>query len=65
MGLASTQMLATVFDGITRNSPEGVWFKEEAEREGFKEAVRKRDSGEPIADGWSRPFRATFGGWRP
>ena len=65
MGLASTQMLATVFDGITRNSPEGVWFKEEAEREGFKEAVRKRDSGDPIAEGWSRPFRATFGGYRP
>src|SRR5438128_771594 len=27
MGMASTQMLATFFDGVTRNSPEGVWFK--------------------------------------
>ncbi len=65
MGLASTQMTANLFDGITRNSPEGAWFKEEAEREGFKEAVRKRDSGEPIAEGRSRPFRSTFGSYRP
>ena len=27
MGLASTQMIATLFDGITRHSPEGMWFK--------------------------------------
>jgi enoyl-CoA hydratase len=26
MGLATTQILATVFDGIARHSPEGVWF---------------------------------------
>jgi enoyl-CoA hydratase len=65
MGLASTQMIANFFDGVTRNSPEGVWFKEEAERSGFKEAVRQRDSGEPIAEGWSRPFRSTFGRYRP
>ena len=65
MGLSSTQMLATFFDGVTRNSPEGVWFKEQAEANGFKEAVKKRDSGEPIAEGWSRPFRATFGRYRP
>jgi enoyl-CoA hydratase len=64
MGLESTQITATLFDGITRNSPEGVWFKEEAERRGFKEAIRKRDSGEPIAEGHSRPFRSTFGGYR-
>jgi enoyl-CoA hydratase len=65
MGLASTQMVATFFDGVTRNSPEGVWFKQEAEAHGFKDAIAKRDGGEPIADGWSRPFRSTFGGWRP
>jgi len=65
MGLSSTQMMATFFDGVTRNSPEGVWFKEQAEAEGFKEAIRKRDSGEPIAEGWSRPFRSTFGRYRP
>ena len=65
MGLASTQMTATLFDGITRNSPEGVWFKAQAEQHGFKEAVRMRDGGEPIAEGWSRSFRATFGPYRP
>jgi enoyl-CoA hydratase len=65
MGLHSTQMMATLFDGITRNSPEGVWFKEQAEMAGFKEAVRKRDSGEPIAEGESRPFRSSFGAYRP
>src|SRR5512145_544506 len=48
MGLANTQMIATLFDGITRHSPEGVWFKQYAERHGYKEAVRLRDSGEPI-----------------
>ena len=31
MGLEQTQMFATVFDGITRHSPEGLWFKRYAE----------------------------------
>ena len=65
MGLFSTQMTATLFDGITRNTPEGVWFKAQAEERGFKEAVKMRDGGEPIAEGWSRPFRASFGPYRP
>ena len=54
MGLASTQMLATLFDGITRHSPEGMWFKERAEQVGFQQAVAERDSGDPIAEGVSR-----------
>ncbi|HUZ12310.1 MAG TPA: crotonase/enoyl-CoA hydratase family protein [Caulobacteraceae bacterium] len=49
MGLASTQMLATFFDGVARHSPEGVWFRERAEEVGFKQAVAERDSGAPIA----------------
>jgi len=48
MGLAGTQMIATLFDGITRHSPEGVWFKKRAEEVGFKQAVAERDSGDPI-----------------
>jgi enoyl-CoA hydratase len=56
MGLNNTQMFATLFDGITRHSPEGVWFKQRAEEAGFKQAVKERDSGDPIAPGWSRPF---------
>src|SRR4051794_31834712 len=51
MGLQGTQLLATLFDGITRHSPEGMWFKELAEREGFHAAVEWRDSGRPIPDG--------------
>jgi enoyl-CoA hydratase len=49
MGLATTQMLATLFDGVARHSPEGLWFRERAEEAGFKQAVAERDSGEPIA----------------
>ena len=49
MGLASTQQIATLFDGIARHSPEGMWFKQRSEEIGFKEAVRERDSGRPIA----------------
>lgn len=48
MGLANTQMIATLFDGITRHSPEGIWFKQRAEAVGFKQAVAERDSGDPI-----------------
>ncbi len=56
MGLHSTQMMATLFDGITRHTPEGVWFKRRAEEVGFKQAVKERDGGQPIAAGCSRPF---------
>ena len=48
MGLASTQMIATLFDGITRHTPEGVWFKKYAEKHGFHAAVKRRDSGKAI-----------------
>lgn len=54
MGLASTQMVATLFDGIARHTPEGMWFKERAEQVGFKQAVEERDSGDPIAPEVSR-----------
>ncbi len=48
LGLEHTQMLATVFDGMTRHTPEGLWFKRYAERYGFPAAVEWRDSGRPI-----------------
>ena len=48
MGLASTQAIATLFDGMARHTPEGVWFKKRAEEVGFKQAVAERDSGDPI-----------------
>lgn len=51
MGLENTQLLATLFDGITRHSPEGIWFKNLTEQQGIKQAIRKRDSGEPLGPG--------------
>jgi enoyl-CoA hydratase len=45
MGLNNTQMIATLFDGITRHSPEGLNFKARAEQRGWKEAVKERDQG--------------------
>ena len=48
MGLSSTQMMATLFDGITRHSREGAWFKNYAEKHGFHAAVKWRDSGKAI-----------------
>lgn len=55
MGLAGTQMLATLFDGITRHSPEGVWFKNYADKHGFHAAVKWRDSGKAIPRGKADP----------
>ena len=53
MGLRTTQMLGTVFDGIARHTPEGVAWRDEAMRDGFREAVRRRDA--PFGDYGERP----------
>jgi enoyl-CoA hydratase len=47
-GLHSTQILGTVFDGITRHTKEGYGFQQRAAEVGFKQAVRERD--EPFGD---------------
>jgi enoyl-CoA hydratase len=44
-GIMNTQRLATIFDGITRHSPEGLNFKKRSEEIGWKQAVRDRDEG--------------------
>ena len=46
MGLETTQMLATVFDGMSRHTPEGIAFKERCEEVGFEQAVAERDRDE-------------------
>lgn len=46
MGLGTTQRLATIFDGMSRHTPEGVAFQQRASTVGFKQAVQERDSGE-------------------
>ncbi len=47
-GLHATQVLGTIFDGITRHTEEGYAFQRRAAEAGFKEAVRERD--EPFGD---------------
>jgi enoyl-CoA hydratase len=47
-GLHTTQILGTVFDGITRHTKEGYGFQQRAAEAGFKQAVRERD--EPFGD---------------
>jgi enoyl-CoA hydratase len=44
MGLRTTQVLGTVFDGIARHTPEGIAWRDMAMKEGFREAVRQRDA---------------------
>jgi len=53
--LNHAQRLATVFDGITRNSPEGVEFQTLSAEKGFKAAIKARD--EP---GRSVEYRKTW-----
>ena len=48
MGLRTTQLMGTVFDGIARHTPEGVAWRDLAMKEGFREAVRRRDA--PFGD---------------
>ena len=45
MGLFQTQRLATLFDGMSRHTPEGVAFQERVHKVGFKKAVQERDEG--------------------
>ncbi len=47
-GLHSTQLLGTVFDGLTRHTSEGYAFQQRAAQAGFRQAVRERD--EPFGD---------------
>ena len=52
-GLAATQALGVVFDGIARHTPEGYGFQRTAAESGWEQAVRERD--EPYGD--SKPKR--------
>ncbi|MBI1814965.1 MAG: crotonase/enoyl-CoA hydratase family protein [Deltaproteobacteria bacterium] len=52
MGLRSSQIIGTIFDGIARHTPEGVAWRELAMKEGFKAAVAERD--DPFGDYASR-----------
>lgn len=54
-GLHATQVLGTVFDGITRHTKEGYGFQRRAMEAGFRQAVRDRD--EPFGDAGSSTFK--------
>ena len=52
MGLASSRLLGTLFDGIARHTQEGLDFVTRAQDVGFRTAVRERD--DPFGDYGSR-----------
>ena len=52
MGMASSRMLGTLFDGIARHTQEGLDFVARADAVGFRQAVRERD--DPFGDYGSR-----------
>ncbi len=54
-GLHATQILGTVFDGVTRHTAEGYAFQQAAAARGFREAVRERD--EPFGDHGRSTFK--------
>ena len=54
-GLPTTQLIGTVFDGLTRHTREGYAFQQRAAEAGFKQAVRERD--EPFGDAGPSTFR--------
>jgi enoyl-CoA hydratase len=54
-GLHASQVLGTVFDGITRHTPEGYAFQRRAAEAGFRTAVRERD--EPFGDYGASTFK--------
>jgi enoyl-CoA hydratase len=53
MGLRTTQILGTFFDGITRNTQEAIDWRDSFATIGFREAIRRRDA--PHGDYGERP----------
>ncbi len=65
-GFEQTQSFATLFDGITKHNPEGLWLRRSAQEHGFKAAVPCRDSGKPIPEGdEGRPLVAEMEAKKP
>jgi enoyl-CoA hydratase len=55
MGMASTRLIGTLFDGVARHTQEGLDFVKRADEVGFRQAVRERD--DPFGDYGSAPKR--------
>ena len=64
MGLRTTQMLGTFFDGMTRHTEEALQWGEDVAERGLKEVVADRDR--PWKDYGQRPeLPLDHGGERP
>ncbi len=53
MGLGTSRLLGTLFDGVARHTQEGLDFVGRSQEVGFRQAVRERD--DPFGDYGSRP----------
>lgn len=53
MGLRTTQLLGTFFDGVTRHTEEAYQWVERFEEKGFREVIQERDA--PHGDYGARP----------
>jgi enoyl-CoA hydratase len=53
MGLRTTQMFGTLFDGITRHTEEALRWQESFKEVGFRETISRRDG--PFSDYGERP----------
>lgn len=53
MGLRTTQILGTFFDGVTRHTEEAYRWVEDFSKLGFRETIRRRDA--PFGDYGERP----------
>jgi enoyl-CoA hydratase len=53
MGLASSRLAGSLFDGIARHTQEGLDFVKRSQEAGFRQAVRDRD--DPFGDYGSKP----------
>lgn len=53
MGLRTTQLLGTFFDGVTRHTEEALRWREQFGELGFRETIRRRDA--PFEDYGERP----------
>jgi enoyl-CoA hydratase len=53
MGLRTTQLVGTLFDGAARHTPEGIAWQKLAMEIGYREAVRRRDA--PFEDYGEEP----------
>jgi enoyl-CoA hydratase len=57
MGLATSRLVGSLFDGIARHTQEGLDFVARAQVAGFRNAVRERD--DPFGDYGSGPRSRT------